>query len=461
MPDRLLYINSQTGLQVYCLLTKNKGLKGFIPVLGQHQKNKKIKLQNAFSIADITSAIINNKGFKEVWVMSPSGDYNSSIKDLLKLERLGLSLKIVPEVNQWSTLDLRHTEATHFSVNTIIKYQSYEPDNTTFYRGKTILITGAGGSIGGVLAMLASQKDCAKLVLIDHSESAMHQLKLNLLQNGSEIHFLIADVKDKNRLQAIFHEHKPDVIFHLAAYKHVGLMEENASEAFKVNVLGTRNLYELSKEHQTSQFNFISTDKAVKPVCIMGLTKKLAEDYLLNTQDSKVKINILRFGNVLGSSGSVVKSFKTAIDNYRPLEIKDLRMKRYFIIDEDAAKFIWHAPLQANNKDTLVFYIKEATAIKGLAKSMLLLNGIADHERKIVELHSNSKFEKLSEQLFEKDQPILDTPNKLVKVIPKPISDSNIIEKINKLRSQLDEDTAGPSFSELKVMFTNKVVVNR
>lgn len=462
MSNQLLYINSERSLQLFGFLINREptALANYHLLFGTDLQYRLADYDQALTFSKLTSEFINEQGLMEVVVLTPSGNFKTCINDLRKLESKGLQIKVLPKFGAWKNGSMTDQVYSNFTTRSIIKYDCFTPiEVKDYYRNKTIVITGAGGSIGSQLSSLATLHYCKKLILVDHSELAIYYLKQKLkeIQGNRNIGYFIADVRDKERLTELFKTHRPDIVFHLAACKHAGLMEINGHEAFKTNVLGTKNLLEVSNRFHCTHFNFISTDKAVNPACIMGITKFIGESYVLNTPcNGNLKVNILRFGNVLGSSGSVVETFSKALTQKQPLHITNAKMCRYFITEEDAANFIWSAPVASNHRDIIVFNSVEQTEIIELAKLMLVLNGDVEFNELIRLTQTREPWEKLSEQLYESKETARDTPNKQIKVIPGNELDPKAEKLVDQMALLFLDQNKAVSFSDLIELLTQK-----
>ena len=258
--------------------------------------------------------------------------------------------------------------------------------------GKKILVTGAAGSIGSELVRQLMSFRTGKVILLDKAESPLYNLQMELQRkyNGSrEFQALIADITDKRRLERVFAEHRPDIIFNASAYKHVPLMEDHVYEAVKVNIGGTRNLAELATKYGCSKFVMVSTDKAVNPTSVMGATKRISEIYLQKVaSDCRGCTSFIttRFGNVLGSDGSVVPLFKKQIETGGPVTITDKKIERYFMTIPEACQLVLEAGFMGKGGEIFVFDMGKPVRIYDLAHKMIKLAGyVPGEDIKIVE----------------------------------------------------------------------------
>jgi FlaA1/EpsC-like NDP-sugar epimerase len=380
----------------------------------------------------------------ELLVFTPIGKFSRFINDLRRLEHLGFKPTLItPAIYNTENNQPNNMAANRFNSSGLITYPYSISDwNSEYYQDKTLMITGAGGSIGSKLALKFANFDLKGLILLDHSERAIFQLKEQIvkLKTSNKIEFALTDIRDSLRLEQLLSKHQVDIIFHLAAYKHVNLMEEDPYASFMINVVGTQKLFEVARNKGVKHFNFISTDKAVDPVNIMGVTKRIAELYLLNQKQENIKVNILRFGNILGSSGSVIQNFEKAIETSQPLIITHKDMRRYFVLEEDIIHFIANEPILAKNKDTLVFDIQNPTPILKLAEAMILLKKQQYKLDACIMFGTKSDFEKLDEVLFWDDENILNTQKQHVKRIPYKSIPAKIKEAIFQLKEKFEKN---------------------
>lgn len=271
-------------------------------------------------------------------------------------------------------------------------------------QGQTLLITGAGGSIGSEIVRQLIQFKPKKMILLGHGEYSIYkicsEIKREITNLGIEIISIIADIKDEQRIEQVMKEYKPEIVYHVAAYKHVSLMEINAIEAVKNNIYGTLTMARASKRHNVKNFVMISTDKAVNPINVMGATKRIAEMCLLSLNEvGKTKFSMVRFGNVLGSRGSVIPLFEQQIAEGGPVTVTDFRMVRYFMTISEASRLVIQSSILAEGGDIFVLDMGEAVKIKDLAKMMIHLSGKTLEEISIVETGIRPG-EKLYEELF-------------------------------------------------------------
>lgn len=256
--------------------------------------------------------------------------------------------------------------------------------------GKVILVTGAGGSIGSELCRQVMKFNPKQLLLLGHGENSIyqiHQEMLNTHRHGQTIFIpIIADVQDRQLIFEIMETYQPDIVYHAAAHKHVPLMEYNPREAVKNNVYGTKNVAEAAKANNVKNFVMISTDKANNPTSVMGSTKRMAEMIVTSLNEAgKTKFSAVRFGNVLGSRGSVIPLFRKQIAKGGPITVTDFRMTRYFMTIPEASRLVIQSGALAKGGEIFILDMSEPVKIVNLAKNMIRLSGLTEDDIEIVE----------------------------------------------------------------------------
>lgn len=294
------------------------------------------------------------------------------------------------------------------------------------FKGKTILVTGAAGSIGSELCRQLAQLEIKCLVLFDSAETPMHNIRLELEEYHSDLKFVpvIGDVRIRERLEAVFEHYRPEVVFHAAAYKHVPLMEENPCEAVMANVYGTRNVADLAVEYGVEKMVMISTDKAVNPTNVMGASKRLAEIYVQSLGvaiahgeiPGRTKFVTTRFGNVLGSNGSVIPRFREQIEKGGPVTVTHPEITRFFMTIPEACRLVMEAASMCNGNEIFIFEMGESMKIADLARRMIELAGYTPDKEIKIEYTGLRPGEKLYEEVLSNEENTLPTPNRKIRI---------------------------------------------
>jgi FlaA1/EpsC-like NDP-sugar epimerase len=292
---------------------------------------------------------------------------------------------------------------------------------------KIVLVTGAGGSIGSELCRQIAQFNPARLLLLDQSEVQLFQIEQELIEQGHKeiIQPLVGDIVDESRMRQIFQRFQPEVIFHAAAHKHVPMLENQPAEAIKNNTLGTAQLARLAQEYETERFVMISTDKAINPTSVMGATKRLAELYvqaLHSTAPHRTRFMAVRFGNVLGSSGSVVPTFKRQIAAGGPVKVTHPQMTRYFMTIPEAVSLVLQSGAQGSGGEIFVLDMGKPIKILDLAKQVIELCGLKPGEDIEIQYVGLRPGEKLFEELQHHGENLAPTNHpKILRFISEPL----------------------------------------
>lgn len=294
------------------------------------------------------------------------------------------------------------------------------------FKGKTVMVTGAAGSIGSELCRQLAGFGVSKLVLFDNAETPMHNLRLELEEKYPELDFepVVGDVRQVERLDYIFRKARPKVVFHAAAYKHVPLMEENPCEAVLVNVVGSRNVADKCIEYDVEKMVMVSTDKAVNPTNIMGCTKRLAEVYVQSLglaieqghRDGKTRFVTTRFGNVLGSNGSVIPRFREQIAKGGPVTVTHKDITRFFMTIPEACRLVMEAATMSTGNQIFVFDMGESVKIDDLARRMIHLAGYTPDKDIMVEYTGLRPGEKLYEEVLSDTENTIPTEHSRIRI---------------------------------------------
>ncbi len=309
-----------------------------------------------------------------------------------------------------------------------------------WYRGKNVLITGGGGSIGSELARQIAKIGPERLTLLDIYENGVYDIQQELLTRykGINLRVEIADVCDYEGVDRILGRHTPDIVLHAAAHKHVPLMERNAMEAVRNNVFGTLNMVELCEKYGVKRFIMISTDKAVNPTNVMGATKRMCEMIVQSRKGDRTSFSATRFGNVLGSNGSVIPLFRRQIANGGPVTITDKRITRFFMTIPEASQLVMTSGAMAKNGELYVLDMGKPVKIYDLAEEMIRLSGLEPYKDIDIVETGLRPGEKLYEELLIRTEEMDKTENNLIFIErDKPLSTDEIREKLDILKTAL------------------------
>ncbi|MEW6571216.1 MAG: polysaccharide biosynthesis protein [Nitrospirota bacterium] len=322
----------------------------------------------------------------------------------------------------------KHYSISHIRPISLEDLLQREPVDTkitaimNFIEGKSVLVTGAGGSIGSELCRQVIKYNPSSLLLLDRYENSVFEVDLDLRsrESKSSIETIIGDIQDTKFLNHIFSKYRPQIIFHAAAYKHVPLMEYNPVEAVKNNIFGTKNLVDAAVMHEAENFVMISTDKAVNPTNVMGATKRIAEYLVFNMNSAyKTKFTTVRFGNVLGTSGSVVPIFQEQLKKGGPLTVTHPEVKRFFMLIEEAVHLVLVAAASGKGGEIFVLDMGSPIKIVDLAENFVRLSGFIPHKEIKILFTGLRPGEKLREELFDESEIVKPTSHrKLMMAVP-------------------------------------------
>ena len=335
--------------------------------------------------------IVQQMGITKVVIAMPSLP-NKKLNEVYDVARkTGAECVILPNIDEVMSGNLHVQQLRNVEIEDLLGRDPVELDQTLIekqLRGKRILVTGAGGSIGSEICRQVSSFRPKELIILGHGENSIYQLNMELLGKYAE-HFritpVIADVQDRKRIFEVMEKYRPDVVYHAAAHKHVPLMEINPREAVKNNILGTRNVAEAANHAKVKTFVMISTDKAVNPPNIMGATKRLCEMIVqdMATKSETTKYVAVRFGNVLGSRGSVIPLFKKQIAKGGPITVTHPDIVRYFMTIPEAAQLVIQAGSLARGGEIFVLDMGKPVRIVDLAKNLIRLSGYSEDDIEI------------------------------------------------------------------------------
>ncbi len=416
----LIYGAGDSGIVTYNALISNVSTKfqvvGFIDD-NSRKKGKSINGISIFSKEKITNAYIESNQIDELIIASK----NIAKENLIDFVNLNIKITKVPPIESWINGELNVKQIKQVQIEDLLGRPPIEINNPNLlneFRGETVIVTGAAGSIGSELVKQLSNFDVKELILVDQAESALYDVQQDLKQNGKHnFTAIVADIRDGLRIDTIFQNHKPTMVFHAAAYKHVPLMEKSPYEAIKINVNGTKLLADTASRYNVKKFVFVSTDKAVNPTSVMGATKRMAEMYISCLQkESKTKFITTRFGNVLGSNGSVIPLFKKQIENDGPLTLTHKEITRYFMTIPEASQLVLEAGTMGKGGEIFIFDMGESVKIYDLAKNMIKLSGLRFPEDIDIKITGLRPGEKLYEELLANGENTLSTYHKKIMI---------------------------------------------
>ena len=369
------------------------------------------ELDGVFRSNDVSSLIVS--------IQKPNREKQRKVIDIA-LKR-GVKVLNVPPVNDWINGELSFKQIKEVRIEDLLGRKAIELDDGNVeqkLKDEIILVTGAAGSIGSGLVRRIALYKPKLIIALDQAESPLYELELEMHREfpKTQFEFAIGDIRRKDRMVRLFEKFKPTVVFHAAAYKHVPLMEENPTEAVLTNVMGTKIIIDLSIQWKVKRFVFISTDKAVNPTSVMGSSKRVAEIYAQsNNADNSTRFITTRFGNVLGSNGSVIPLFKKQIEDGGPVTVTHPEVTRYFMTIPEACQLVLEAGAMGEGGEIYVFDMGESVKIIDLAHQMIKLSGLEvgkDIEIKFTGLRPG---EKLYEELLNKEEDTLTTHHPQIK----------------------------------------------
>jgi FlaA1/EpsC-like NDP-sugar epimerase len=399
---------------------------------------------------------------KNVIIAIPSapGQVISQIVGICQQTRAGL--KILPGFYDLITGKIKTSSIRNVEMDDLLGREpvSLDVDKIAGYlTDRKVLVTGAGGSIGSEISRQVARFAPEELILLGRGENSIFEIELELREAFPALRLTpeIGDIKDRVRINHIFEQHRPDVVFHAAAHKHVPLMERCPDEAVKNNIIGTYNLADVARRYDTGTFVLISTDKAVNPTSIMGATKRVAE-MIIQSMNKRMETHFVavRFGNVLGSRGSVIPLFKRQIAKGGPVTITHPEMMRYFMTPAEAAQLVIQAGVLANGGEIFLLDMGQPVSILDLAKNLIRLSGFEPYTEIPIEYTGIRPGEKLVEKLVAEDEGMLPTVHDRIFAVSKEKHDFANLENVLDTLSRTDF-----SFREQEILYLlQKVLLN-
>ena len=431
------YQLSRRNIKVTCIIDDNPQKKGKslnnVPIIGGREM-----------IVDAA----DRYGIDEIVIAIPSAS-PAEIRELIKIcQETEARVRRLPAIASTLT-DSLSSSVRDVNYEDLLGRDSIiikNPELQSFFNNKTIMVTGGGGSIGSELCRQIVANDPGKLVIVDIYENTTYELEMELRRYypDVDIEVLIASVRDYDRLEMIFAKYKPDVIYHAAAHKHVPLMETSPNEAIKNNCLGTLNLAKLSDKYGVQRFVMISTDKAVRPTNVMGATKRICE-MIVQTYNrrSKTEFVAVRFGNVLGSNGSVIPLFLKQIDAGGPVTLTHREITRFFMTIPEAVSLVLTAGLMAKGGEIFILDMGEPVKIYDLACNLIRMKGYEPEKDIKIDVVGLRPGEKLYEELLMDEEGLQETDNKKIHIgKPIDIDEAQFLFELDRLIDKAEDNMA-------------------
>lgn len=410
--------------------------------------------------------LIENMNDRDVHTLIISPAKMDELKKTDMADRLlanNVKLLTAPPLSEWGGQALNRTQLKEIQIEDLLQREPIEVDIhkiASHLEGKRVMITGAAGSIGSEIMRQVASFNPYKLILIDQAETPLHDIRLELQDRWRDIdaETIVADIFNQTRIEAIFREFKPQYIFHAAAYKHVPMMEDNVSESIQANVAGTRILADLAVKYAAEKFVMISTDKAVNPTNVMGCSKRICEIYvqslakkLQKDGNNTVQFITTRFGNVLGSNGSVIPRFRDQIQRGGPVTVTHPEIIRYFMTIPEACRLVLEAGSMGNGGEIYIFDMGKPVKIVDLAKRMISLSGRTDVKIEFTGLRHG---EKLYEELLNIKE--LTKPTYHEKIMIATVREYDYDEVKNRIQKLID---VSYSYDQMKIVAAMKDIV--
>ena len=388
LPKAIIYGAGYAGRQLSIALEDNNSFKvvGFID--DDPLKNGRVLRGKPIYLAKKLEFLVNNKNIKYLFLALPRMQSSKRNQIINKVSKYNLLIRTLPNISDLAKENIVKSDLVELEIDDLLGRDKVEPNEVLMkknIKSKVVLVTGAGGTIGSELCRQISKIKPKKLLLLDSNEFSLYSVlnEIENLQNGKDLEIIpiLASVQDKKKISILLNTWKPDTIYHAAAYKHVPIVEQNLAEGLKNNVFGTLVIAEASIKSKVSNFVFISTDKAVRPTSVMGASKRLGEMILQALYDKKsskeiTKFSMVRFGNVLDSSGSVIPKFRQQIKDRIPITLTHPDVSRYFMTIKEAAELVIQASAMSDGGDVFVLDMGDSVKIIDLAKKMINLSGL-------------------------------------------------------------------------------------
>jgi FlaA1/EpsC-like NDP-sugar epimerase len=440
-------------------------LVGFIDKNNQNSTKRILNLP-IFQIKKSIPVLMRSKKVEALIIADKSLTKEERLTIVEECIEFGFKVYTLPVVSDWDDQKEISKNIKNFEIQDLLERKPIVLDSKSIssgLRGKSILVTGAAGSIGSEIVRQVLNFNPQKIIILDQAETPLHSLSLEIIAMNQDIEVIncIADVRDFNVLEKIFKKYKPDVVYHAAAYKHVPMMEENPSQAIYTNVIGTKNVADLSNKYNVERFVMISTDKAVNPSSIMGASKRIAEMYVQSKHFKHKKLNserytkfiTTRFGNVLGSNGSVVPLFTKQIQEGGPITITHPEIIRYFMTIPEACQLVLEACSMGNGGEIYIFDMGKPVKIIDLAKKMIRLAGFIPDKDIPIKIVGLRPGEKLYEELLNDSAKNLATHHEKIMVAVEVCDSFDVVnQQIQELCEIANNGNIDKLVSKMKTM---------
>ena len=436
------FVNSEYKIRYFCdddKIVQGRSIDS-VRIISPNELKNKLKSKK-YELLVIAMPSVSKKRVTEIY--EELHEYFHEVQILPSLEDILRDKSFSTQLKEISVEDLLARHPKDLDTNII----------ESFIKNKVVLITGAGGSIGSEITRQCQKFGASKLVLLDHSEFNLYQItdELKISTSKTEIISVMQTVRNIDYLDSTFSKYKPEIVIHAAAYKHVPLVEDNILEGISNNIMGTKNCIDTAVKYNVEKFVLISTDKAVRPTNVMGTTKRVCELYAQNVDAKNTEIVAVRFGNVLGSSGSVIPKFKSQIESGKNITVTHPDITRYFMLIPEACELVLQAGAIAKGGEIFILDMGEPIKIVDLAKKMIELSGRDDIK---VEFCGLRPGEKLYEELLINDS---DKKTEYESITVASPTLFNIIELNNKITELLTCDNKIKKLQEIVPEFNHKL----
>jgi FlaA1/EpsC-like NDP-sugar epimerase len=428
VPSVVIYGAGEAGSQLFKTLQGRKHVVAFfdddVTKAGYVLHGKPVQ-----PVPSELSSFVKQHQIKEVFIAIPTLRRLDVLQKAKPFTALQLSVQVLPSFENVSKKNYQ-LQPKPIEVEEVLGRDVVELDLEgleEFLTNQVVLITGAGGSIGSELARQVAKYPIKQLILLDHTENGLFFIAKELQSIKDKLLVRIASIQDEARIDDIFNDVKPTLIYHAAAHKHVGLMEDSPIEAIKNNIIGSYHVMNLAMKHKVKQMVTISTDKAVRPTNVMGASKQVVERIMQTvSKDSPTIFSAVRFGNVLGSNGSVIPIFEAQIAKGGPVTVTDPNVKRYFMTIPEAVQLVMETSLYAENGNIFILDMGEPVLIKDLAETMIRLAGFEPYQDIDIAFTGLQPGEKMFEELILNEDQVVKTPNQKIFLESTPLEPVDI-----------------------------------